>query len=175
MVDSKDKGFYCRTGGFGRRAVARLLFFSLLWFLLTGFDFGSLVLGGPAVLLAVGVSLFLAPESRHSVSLAGACLFVPFFLAKSMQSGIDVMRRTLAVRPLVNPGLVAYTTSLPEGAPRILFANTISLLPGTLSVDLEGRQVIVHAIDQDMPVWASLQSLEQRVALIFLNRTEETK
>lgn len=175
MPDKNNKFIFHRSGLLERRAVLRLLFFALLWFLLTGPNLKSWIIGGPTVLLAVAASLLLSPDSRTPISIIGLCLFIPFFLGKSLQSGIDVMRRTLAARPQVNPGLVSYTTTLPEGSARILFANTISLLPGTLSADLKDDQVIVHAIDQDLSVWASLQQLEQRIALIFTPKPYEEK
>lgn len=156
----------CSLSEFGRRFTVRFFLFSLAWIVLTGADGPSWILGGPAVLAAVLVSLLLS-SSPSSMSIVGAVRFIPFFVGQSWLSGIDVMRRALSPRLLINPGLITYKTSLPAGPPLVFFVNAISLLPGTLSADLEGSLVTVHTIDVEMPTWASMEKLEFRVALLF--------
>lgn len=151
----------------GRRALIRVLLFCMVWFVLTGSEAPSWIVGSPAVLLAASLSLLLAPSSCWPLSLAGAWRFIPFFLRQSTLSGVDVMRRALSPHPLVNPGLVSYATFLPAGGPRIFFVNTISLLPGTLSADLQEDMVLVHTIDKDLPIWMNIQNLEWRIAALF--------
>ncbi len=149
------------------RFLVRVMIFSAAWSLLTGSDTASWILGAPAVLIAAAISLVLSPAWNLRVSPAGAFFFIPYFLNQSVRSGLDVMRRTFAPVLRVNPGLLSYPTYLPEGPARVLFANTISLLPGTLSVDFHEDAVIVHSIDTDIPVAAALHDLETRIAGIF--------
>jgi len=156
-----------RLPNLGRRVLIRVLLFSLVWFVLTGTDTTSWIVGSPAVLLAAGLSILLAPSSRQSLSLPGAFRFMLFFLRQSILGGVDVMRRALSPHLLVNPGLVSFATFLPAGGPRIFLVNTISLLPGTLSVDLKEDTVLVHTIDKDLPIWTNIQNLEVRIAALF--------
>lgn len=149
------------------RFLPRFGLFGLVWFLLTGADAASWVVGGPVILLAVAVSLALAGPASDSPALSGLFPFGLFFLRQSLLSGIDVMRRALSPGLLLNPGLVTYDSFLPPGPALVLFVNTISLLPGTLSVDLDDHTVLVHALDVELPVWASLQNLEGRIAALF--------
>ena len=151
----------------GRSIFFRFLLFSVVWFILTGSEFESWVIGFPAIVCAVLLSLKLSPSSHVSLTFAGICSFIPFFIRQSALSGIDVMRRALSRRLAVNPGLVSYTTFLPEGSARIFFVNTISLLPGTLSADLQGNRVTVHTIDKNLSIWANMQSLELRIAILW--------
>ncbi len=151
-----------------RCTAVRFVVFAAVWFVLTGSELESWILGVPAVFFAVALSLFLSPSSSsYPLSLSGICRFILFFLRQSSLSGIDVMRRVLSPRLLINPGLVSYITLLPKGAPRVFFVNTISLLPGTLSADLQGDTVIVHTLDKDLPVWANIQKLEGIIAVLF--------
>ena len=176
MPEEKHIAYHCKMPTFSRRVAARFLFFSLVWFILTGNETSSWVLGLPAVILAVYLSLYLSYSSFCSLSLFGALSFIPFFLRQSTQGGIDVMRRALSSRRAINPGLVHYSTFLPEGAPRTFFINTISLLPGTLSADLQEDDIVVHTIDKNLSIWANIQSLEFRIALLFgvaLSREEQ--
>jgi multicomponent Na+:H+ antiporter subunit E len=160
---------------FNRRFFLRILFFSSVWFALTGVDITSWVVGVPAVLIASGLSLMLAPPSQYRISLVGVCRFIPFFLRQSLHGGIDVMRRALSFRQLLDPGLVSYTTFLPEGSARILFANTISLLPGTLSAELDGNSVTIHTLDRGLPIWANIQGLEYHIAALMRISPEKRK
>jgi multicomponent Na+:H+ antiporter subunit E len=56
---------------------------------------------------------------------------------------------------------------LPPGSARTLFIAVISLLPGTLSAELEGRRLRVHTLIQDPAVLENLRELEIRVAALF--------
>lgn len=152
---------------FGRSVLFRFLLFSIVWSILTSSNAESWIIGFPAIVCSVFLSLKLSPPSHVSLSFIGICSFIPFFIRQSALSGIDVMRRALS-RPLaVNPGLVSYTTFLPEGSARIFFVNTISLLPGTLSADLQGSKVTVHTIDRNLAIWANMQNLELRIAILW--------
>jgi multicomponent Na+:H+ antiporter subunit E len=150
-----------------RRGLKRIIIFSLVWFALTGADTASWLFGIPAVLMASYISLLVAPPAVLKISVAGAISFIPFFLLQSLYSGVDVMRRSTSPRLPINPGLMQYQTYLPEGAPRIFLVNTISLLPGTLSAEIQDNNVTVHIIDKDLPIWANIQNLEWRIAFLF--------
>ncbi len=150
-----------------RQLLPRLAVFSFLWFALAGSDTASWIIGIPAVFFASALSLKLASPSPLRVRFVCALRFIPFFLRQSFYGGVDVMRRALSFQQLLNPGLVSYTTLLPEGSARIFFVNSISLLPGTLSAELHGNLVTVHTLDQGLPVWANLQRLEYQVAALM--------
>ncbi len=150
-----------------RRCLLRFIVFSFLWYVLAGSDKASWIIGVPAVLFATALSQMLASTSPRRISVAGAFHFVPFFLRQSFHGGSDVMRRTLSSQQLLDPGLVSYTTLLPEGSARIFFVNTISLLPGTLSAELHGNRVTIHTLDQGLSIWANIQRLEYHVAALM--------
>jgi multicomponent Na+:H+ antiporter subunit E len=67
----------------------------------------------------------------------------------------------------LEPANVTYELRLPRMAPRILFLNTVSLLPGTLSSELAEDQLVVHVLDCSQPVLQDLAILEERIADIF--------
>jgi multicomponent Na+:H+ antiporter subunit E len=79
----------------------------------------------------------------------------------------DVARRALSLRMRLAPGFHRYAMRLPQGAPRVFFANAVSLLPGTLSAEIEGADVVVHSLDLSLDTNAELAVLELRVAALF--------
>jgi len=151
---------------FSRRTLRLILVYSLIWFVLAGPAPASWIIGIPAVLLAVAVSIFLSPGPGFSFNSAAALLFIPSFITLSIMSGVDVLRRTFAPVPRINPGMVAYKTTL-QGSARILLANMISLQPGTLSADLTEETILIHVLDTEMPVESNIRDLERRIARIF--------
>jgi multicomponent Na+:H+ antiporter subunit E len=50
---------------------------------------------------------------------------------------------------------------------RILFCNSISLLPGTLCVQMQGDQIEIHALSSNNEVEKELTKLENKVLAIF--------
>ena len=150
--------------GFGRFAF-RIVLFALLWWILTEGAMNSWLVGAPVVVFAVLASGALLPAV--SWSLSGIVRFVPFFLWRSLYGGVDVARRALHPRLPISPGLLTIRWRLPPGLPRVFMANTVSLLPGTLSAELDEEHLRVHVLDQTGAFASELTVIEARVARLF--------
>jgi multicomponent Na+:H+ antiporter subunit E len=85
-----------------------------------------------------------------------------------VRGGLDVSRRILA-RPLaISPGFLTYRTALRDQGARVFFLDLISLLPGTLSADLEApERLVIHVLDIGADNYRELAQLELRVARLF--------
>ncbi len=142
--------------------VYRGLVFALVWWVLTDGAAASWVIGVPAVLLAVAVSIVLV--SPVPVVWSELLRFAPFFLYHSLLAGSDVARRIFLRRVSIDPALVRYTLRLPPGPSRLVMANVVSLLPGTLSAELGRNLLTVHVLDRQKDFLAELDMVEQRVA-----------
>jgi multicomponent Na+:H+ antiporter subunit E len=154
------------------RWLARLVLLALVWLVLAGTDPVSWLVGVPAVLLATFAAARLSQlvgADPKPLRLAG---FVPFFVWESILGGIDVARRVLAPRLRIDPALVTYRPRLTDPAARVVFLDSISLLPGTLSADIRDGLAYVHALDGDDAVIAGLARLERRVAHLFGEQLE---
>ena len=149
------------------RLLTRVTFFAALWWLLTGGDAPSWIVGGPVVLAATALSLRLRPEQSWRWRLAGVLPMAWFFLHESVRGGFDVARRALRPSLPLNPGVLRFSTRLPAGSPRLFFAGLISLLPGTLVLGLEDEVLQIHALDAGPGVGEELLVLEHRVAALF--------
>lgn len=149
----------------GLSILSRGILLSIIWWLLTGGDAASWWIGVPAVTLALITSIALLPSSNlvwHEF-----LIFVPFFLLRSLLGGADVARRAIDPRMPIAPTLFEYPLRLPAGLPQIFMANTISLLPGTLSAELSANCLTVHVLDCRGGFLAELEAVEQRVARLF--------
>jgi multicomponent Na+:H+ antiporter subunit E len=125
----------------------------------------SWLVGAPVVVFAALASGALLPGV--SWSLPGIVRFVPFFLWHSLHGGVDVARRALHPRLPIAPGLLDHRWRLPPGLPRVFMANTVSMLPGTLSAELDEEFLRVHVLDQTGTFASELALIEARVARLF--------
>jgi len=146
--------------------VQRLTLFALLWWLLTEGERDAWGFGVPLILLTTAVSYALAPPTPRS--LRGLMLFLPFFIGNSLKGGIDVAWRTLHPALPISPILVDYRMHLPDEQARLFMVNSASLLPGTLSIWIEGPHLLIHVLDGNGKYYEELKALERRVAALFL-------
>lgn len=145
--------------------VSRGGLFSLIWWVLTDGAVSSWWIGVPAVLLAVATSAALLPPMPFV--WYEFLRFVPFFLMRSLLGGADVAWRAFHPGLPIAPDLIEYPLRLPPGLPRVFMANTVSLLPGTLSAALDRSVLKVHVLDNRSSFMAELEAVEQRVARMF--------
>lgn len=144
--------------------ILRGLLFSFIWLILSEGAISSWWIGVPAVLLAVIASITIPPSPIVWHEVPG---FAFFFLMRSLVGGADVAWRALHPRMPIAPDLVEYPLRISPGLPQVFLANTVSLLPGTLSAELHQGVLTVHALDKEKDFIAELESAEQRVAKMF--------
>jgi multicomponent Na+:H+ antiporter subunit E len=140
---------------------------ALAWWVMVEGRPGSWGVGVPTVLAAAAVAALAVPPARRWPRPLALLRFAGFFAVQSLRGGWDVARRALSPAMPMAPGFAEVRTSLPEGAARVLLADVISLLPGTLSVDLRGDLLLLHGLDLGPGLAAEVRDLERRVAEIF--------
>ncbi len=148
-------------------ALPRLGLLGVLWFFLTDGHEASWGVGIPVLMAGTCASLLLRSPCAWTCQLSGLVRWFPVFLWISWRGGFDVALRAFHPHCPLAPGLLIYSLGLPIGPARIFFANTVSLLPGTLSADLEEDRLTVHVVDERLNVLEHLQSMEALVAALF--------
>lgn len=143
------------------RAAVAAMVLAVLWWLIEGTP-GSWIVGVPTVLAGAGLVGSL-PASGGSVRVLRLPGFVLWFLWQSIRSGTDVAIRALRPGPPVAPGFVDHATTL-TGGKQVMFANTLTIMPGTLTRRLVGDRIEIHVLDRRVPVDDDLAELERRVA-----------
>lgn len=117
-----------------------------LWILLTGSVEPGLLAAGAAV--SAGLTA-LFPRSRRKVSLRGALRAAEYGAHLLGQIVLSCAQVTAMVwsgkRP--KPRMVRFTPQMQDEAARVLLANSITLTPGTITVEIEQGEFRVHALD----------------------------
>lgn len=151
--------------GMWQSVLRRVLLFAVTWWVLVEGEVRSWWFGVPVVLVAATASLVLvSPTTLVWFELAR---FVPYFLVRSFAGGVDVAWRALHPGMPIEPHMIEYPTRLRPGLPLVFLANTVSLLPGTLSVVLNTGYLNVHVLSGRRELQSELESLEERVAALF--------
>jgi len=78
-----------------------------------------------------------------------ALLYLPYFLFYCIKANLDVAVRVIHPDVPIRPGIVKVRTTLKSEMARTFLANSITLTPGTLVVDIDGQDLYVHWINID--------------------------
>lgn len=150
-------------------ALPRGLLFAGLWWLLTAGAPASWIVGAPVVLAALLVSLWLQPAPILPFHPVGVAQFLSFFLWQSLLGGVRVAILALNPWSQPQPTVLTLTLRLPEESSRILLANTLSLLPGTVSSALSEDTIRLHVLDarQLLEQEQDVRELETRIARLL--------
>ncbi|WP_374344205.1 Na+/H+ antiporter subunit E [Azonexus sp.] len=145
----------------------RLPGFALLWWILGEGRADSWWLGAPAIAAALWLSLRLSPPAATRFSPAALPAFIIYFLRNSLLGGVQVARLALAGRGALRPGLLELRLGLQSSLARHLMTGLLGLMPGTLSVRLDGDSLLVHVLDRRLPVAAEAEKLAGLLARLF--------
>ena len=80
-------------------------------------------------------------------ALAYAVVYFVVFLWALVKSNLDVAFRVIKPTLPINPGIVRVHTKLRTPVGRMLLANSITLTPGTITVEMDGEDFFIHWID----------------------------
>lgn len=93
-------------------------------------------------------------------ALTTTVAYVFHYLEELIKSNVNVALIVLSPSLPVNPGIVTVRTKLKSAMGRMLLANSITLTPGTLTVDLDGEFLHIHWVCVDSPdIEAATQSI----------------
>jgi len=74
-------------------------------------------------------------------------LYLLRFFVACVHANLDVAYRVLHPEMPIKPGIVKIKTSLQSDLAKTILANSITLTPGTLSVDIDGQDLYIHWIN----------------------------
>lgn len=149
------------------RPLPRAAVFAAVWMAISRGDPAGWTFGAAFVVLATAASLLLTPSLDWRIRPVGLIRYLLFFLHRSLASGVDVGLRAIRPSMPLDPEFVRYRTRLGPEYARVLFANTVSMLPGTLSAGFDGGWFVSHVLDCHPSVDRDLREVEERIADLF--------
>lgn len=154
-----------------RRAVSILVLMAF-WLVITG-SVKVLDLAVGAI-LAVGVTWWsdrvLWSEEDEPLS-ARAWLRLPGYLLYLVReifvAAVYVAERVIDPRIGIAPTLHTHRVAFTRDSARVAFANSITLTPGTITLDVEGDTYTIHCLHESFSDAISSGDLERRVSRTF--------
>ena len=155
--------------GHGRELITSLVLLLLFWLalslppaLFTPQGLASLwlhlLVGAPLAYLVIRLSaqpiLDSAEIETHRLpNILRLIRYFFYLIVQILIAGVDVARRIMRPVPLISPGLIKFRTPLKDPIPITLNANSITLTPGTITIDVQadenGSTFWVHSISEE--------------------------
>jgi len=145
------------------------------WILLSGYYDNILLvgLGIASTFAAVAVSYRMGVIDRGSQPVhltPRALIYWPWLIREIAKSNVDVALRVISLTPDISPTLVRVPMVLRSDIGRVVYANSITLTPGTVSINVDRESILVHALTRDGAAAVESGDMERRV-VAFVNET----
>ncbi len=130
--------------------VGTFLVLFIVYVLLAGFVVQELILGA---IVSLVLTFIIAKYVNYEINiklplrlLQFIFVYLPVFIWQLVLANIDVAKRVLSPKIPLNPGIVKVPTELKGDFAKLTLANSITLTPGTLSIDVDGENIYVHTV-----------------------------
>ncbi len=139
-----------KAGKFNRYIFAVIVLY-VSWILLTAtFRKDELIVGLiVSLLVAIGTYDYLSEYGLRHLSpkrLWYLAIYIPYYLWEMILANFDMAYRVLAPGMPIKPGIVEVHTDLKTDTGKLALANSITLTPGTLTMDVKDDTLLVHWI-----------------------------
>ena len=134
-----------------------LIYFSL-WVIFNGRVTFEILAAG--VLISFLLDMFVKNFLKINLTGAGlikflkilpeVLIYVIVLLIEIVKANFAITKLVVAPQISVEPCLVKFKSSLKTHAARVALANSITLTPGTITVELKDNEFLVHALTRDI-------------------------
>lgn len=132
-----------------KKKIILFLFAYLLWVLLCwSLDWQHMAVGAVVALLVTVVTggLFITRPHvlKHPQRYGWFLYYIPVFIWECLKANIDVAYRVIHPDLPIRPGIVKVKTNLRSETGLTFLANSITLTPGTMAVDIDPENGILY-------------------------------
>ena len=125
----------------------------LFWVLLSGYFEAFLLAAGAGSAIAVvwlAHRMNVIDREGHPIHLGlRAPTYWLWLLKEIVKSAWDVSRIVLNPRLPISPTMVTVKPTQSTSVGVVIYANSITLTPGTISVDVQSDRILVHAVTRE--------------------------
>jgi multicomponent Na+:H+ antiporter subunit E len=154
------------------RIVTFLILFSF-WITMSGkFDSFHLSLGVICCFLVGFISHDLLLEDVRAknrvASIVRFISYLPWLIYQIVLANLHVAYLVLSPKMPIDPKIIKFKPKLMSDLSKVTLANSITLTPGTITMDIIDGEFYVHAVSVKVADDLLTGEMEQRVAYIFL-------
>lgn len=145
----------------------------VFWLVLTGSFKVSDVAMGATLSLALGwwsaTHLWTREDApvltwRQSVRFVG---YVGYLVREIVLAAIGVAEKVLDPHMPIDPVVISHRTGFTRDVSRVALANSITLTPGTLTIDLEDDTYVIHCLNEEFSEGIVNGDFERRIKRVF--------
>jgi len=140
----------------------------LFWLLLSGYFTAFLVLAGIGSALVVvwfARRMDVVDHEGHPIHLGvRALVYWPWLLKEIAKSAWDVSKIILNPRLPISPTLVRFAPSQKTDVGLVMHAQSITLTPGTITIEAEPAEFLVHGLTQAGGQGVIASEMDRRVS-----------
>lgn len=137
------------------------------WLLLSGYFTAFLMTVGAAAAIAVvalAQRMDLVDHEGLPIHLGWRVLtYWPWLIIEIVKSAWDVSKIILNPRLPISPTLIRVKTSQKTVVGVVTYANSITLTPGTISVEVSHGEILVHALTRESAAGLQSGEMDRRV------------
>ena len=149
------------------RTLSLFVLLFLTWLLLSGIYTGLLLgFGVLSCLVVVGVCRrmkIIDPEGHPNHLILGMLRYMPWLFWAIIKANIDVVRRILHPRLPMAPRVIRVEASQKTHLGQVIYANSITLTPGTVAVETAEGIIDVHALTREAAEDVRSGAMDSRV------------
>ena len=140
-----------------------------VFWLMMSLDFGALnlALGIASAFLVVVIStgMDMVDHESQPVHLTPRLpLFWGWLSRQIIRSNLDVTRRIWTPGPTISPRVVRIKSTQKTALGKVIYANCITLTPGTVTLSIEGDDILVHALTRQDAETLERGEMDRRVS-----------
>ena len=135
-----------------KHAVGLSLVLFAVWLLLSG-HYVPLLLGfgvaSSVVAVALSMRMDVIDHEGHPIHLGWrAIIYWPWLLWQIVIANFDVAKTILSPSLPISPNIVIVDAGQQTELGKVVYANSITLTPGTVSLELDRDRIVVHALTE---------------------------
>jgi len=139
----------------------------VLWLLWSGhYTPFLLLLGLLSCLMTILLSRrmgILDLEGQPLHLLGRALIYWPWLFWQILKANLDVARRILHPKLPIEPQMIQVISGQRTDLGCVIYAQSITLTPGTISLDIAGRTITVHALSRQSAAELQAGTMDRRV------------
>lgn len=127
-----------------------LLLFALWLVLSASLHIQNIIVGlGVSYAIALLYVKMFKDETSYSFSPYWFMVYFGILLKNLVKSNLQINKRILSKEMKISEAIVAVKTDLDSDWKKLLLANSITLTPGTLTLDIKGDTLFIHTIEYE--------------------------
>ncbi len=115
------------------------------------------------VLIAVRMNVVDAEGAPVDFVNVRVLLYIPWLAWEIVKANLDVVRRILHPRLPISPNVIEVAAGQRSELAQVVYANSITLTPGTVSVLLDAATITVHALSREAAAGVETGEMDRRV------------